>query len=85
MEVQLFTKRYIICPFSIDDTSAMFEMNNDLEVLKYAATQRCTLWKRKKDFLLKYYSRQKLGTGLMGIEDRSNVQLLGWIGFKYEE
>lgn len=68
-----------------DDAQAMFDMNNDPEVIRYTGDGPFASLEATREFLSTYYSRQKPGTGRWGIEEKATGELIGWAGIKYEE
>lgn len=85
MSFQLETPRFIIREMTESDAQAMFDMNNDPEVIRYTGDPPFESLEATSAFLASYYSRQKPGTGRWGIEERTTRQMIGWTGIKFEE
>lgn len=85
MSFRLETDRFIIRELTVDDAQAMFDMNNDPEVIRYTGDGPFASLEATREFLAAYYPRQKPGTGRWGIEEKATAKMLGWTGIKFED
>jgi len=83
--LQLQTPRLILRPLQLDDSTHMYALNADTEVLQYTGDKPFDSVGAAKVFLTGYIHAQKPGFGRMAVLLKSTNEFIGWCGFKQHD
>lgn len=81
----LETERLYLREMTPDDAVFAFNLNADLDVIKYTGDKPFDSVDAAKEFLKQYDHYRKYGFGRWGVELKETGDLLGWCGLKYTE
>lgn len=79
----LETERTVLRPFIIEDSIALFNLNQDPEVLKYTGDVPFQSVEEANHFIMQYIKTQAPGLGRWAVIHKTSDQFLGWCGIKY--
>ncbi|GAB5538441.1 MAG: GNAT family N-acetyltransferase [Salibacteraceae bacterium] len=79
------TKRLILRELNASDAKSLFELNADLEVLKYTGDTPFASIEAANSFLKNYSDYQQNGFGRWAVIKKSTDEFLGWSGLKRNE
>lgn len=79
----LETERTVLRPFIIEDSIALFNLNQDPEVLKYTGDVPFQSVEEANHFIKQYIKTQAPGLGRWAVIHKTSDQFLGWCGIKY--
>lgn len=85
MKIILETARLLLRELNIGDTQHMFDLNADLEVLKYTGDVPFNSLEEAKSFLMNYSDYQKNGFGRWAVVLKKDQKFIGWCGLKLNE
>lgn len=84
MQNTLFdSERLMFRPFELKDARDFFELNQDLEVLKYTGDQAFASVDEARVFLENYNQYELYGMGRWAVIRKTDNAFLGWCGLKY--
>lgn len=81
--LELHTERLSLRPFRKEDGAAMYELNDDPEVLQYTGDTQFTDVAATESFLENYSQYEEYGVGRMTVILKATGEILGWCGLKY--
>ncbi len=79
------TPRLILREFKLSDAKKIYELNNDLDILKYTGDSSFKSIEHAKQFLKNYSDYKKNGYGRWAVILKSNNEFIGWCGLKLNE
>lgn len=85
MKIILETDRLLLREFNISDAENFYELNLNLNVIKYTGNSSFKNIDEAKEFLKNYSDYQRNGYGRWAVVDKSTNQFYGWCGLKYDE
>ncbi|ULQ55581.1 GNAT family N-acetyltransferase [Flavihumibacter rivuli] len=77
------TNRCILRELGPDDAAALFELNNDPEVLLFTGDEPFASEAAARRFIEEYDQYQKFGYGRWAVIETNSGNFLGWCGLKY--
>lgn len=81
--LELKTERLMLRPFRREDGAAMYELNDDPEVLQYTGDIQFADVAATECFLENYTPYEEYGVGRMIVVLKATGEILGWCGLKY--
>lgn len=81
--VYLETERTIMRVLTVRDASDFYNLNLDLEVLKYTGDVPFETLELAKTFLSSYDQYEKYGVGRLAVIEKATSKFIGWCGLKY--
>ena len=81
----LETERLILREFEVTDAQKMWELNADLEVIKYTGDASFESIQQAKIFLESYPDYKTNGYGRWAVVLKENREFIGWCGLKLNE
>lgn len=81
--LELHTERLSLRPFRKEDGAAMYELNDDPEVLQYTGDTQFADTAATESFLENYSQYEEYGVGRMIVILKATDEILGWCGLKY--
>lgn len=81
--LELHTERLSLRPFRKEDGAAMYELNDDPEVLQYTGDTQFADIAAAESFLENYSQYEEYGVGRMTVILKATGEILGWCGLKY--
>ena len=81
--LELHTERLSLRPFRKEDGAAMYELNDDPEVLQYTGDTQFADVAATESFLENYSQYEEYGVGRMTVILKATGEILGWCGLKY--
>ena len=78
------TERLYLRELNTNDAAFAFELNNDTEVLKYTGDAPFKSIEAAEEFLMGYNHYCLYGFGRWGVLRKSDDEILGWCGLKYD-
>ncbi len=81
--LELQTERLSLRPFRKEDGAAMYELNDDPEVLQYTGDTQFADVAAAESFLENYSQYEEYGVGRMIVILKATGEILGWCGLKY--
>ncbi|XLS28350.1 GNAT family N-acetyltransferase [Flavobacteriaceae bacterium M23B6Z8] len=85
MNLQLHTPRLTLRPFMLEDGRDLFEMNSDLEVIRYTGDSPFVSLDEAIELIKNYDQYKKYRTGRLAVVRKEDNQFLGWCGLKYHD
>jgi ribosomal-protein-alanine N-acetyltransferase len=85
MHFELETERLVLRLWTGDDAQALWELNEDPEVLKYTGDTNFESVEAMREFLLQYAQYRNYKMGRLVVVLKATGELLGWCGLKYHE
>ena len=85
MSFVIETERLKLREFKESDARFLFELNDDPEIIKYTGDTPFTSVQDAQKFLLEYEDYTYHGYGRWVVVRKSDDDLLGWCGLKYNE
>lgn len=82
-QIKLQTERTMLRNLTIDDAKDFYELNLDVDVLKFTGDKPFDSIETAKNFLMNYDQYEKYGVGRFAVIDKQNLNFLGWCGLKY--
>lgn len=79
------TERLILRELNVMDAEHFYNLNSDIEVMKYTGDKPFNSIQSAKLFLENYTDYQKNGFGRWAVMDKKSNQFLGWCGLKLNE
>lgn len=79
----LLTERLFLRPFSSEDAKDIFELNSDLEVMKYTGDQPFGSITEARKFILSYNHYEKWNRGRLSVFLKESHTFIGWCGLKF--
>ncbi len=81
----LETKRLLLREFQVNDAQKMYELNTNLEVIKYTGDSSFKSIQQAKIFLKNYTDYKKNGYGRWAVVLKESGEFIGWCGLKLNE
>lgn len=90
IDLNFETSRLLLRPYAIEDAARLFEMNNDLEVLKYTGDAPFESIEATQEYITDYTSNPnnqllKYEMGRMAVIEKKSAQFVGFCGIKTHE
>jgi len=79
----LDTSRLYLREMIVSDVQSVYELNLDLDVVKYTEDVAFKSIEEAKDFLVNYDHYKKFGFGRWAVIRKSDNEFLGWCGIKF--
>lgn len=79
------TNRIILREMALKDAKAIYDLNNDPEVIKFTGDPPFLSIEEAEQFLVAYDHFEKYQRGRWLICDKSSKEVLGWCGLKYHD
>ncbi|WP_340202969.1 GNAT family N-acetyltransferase [Ascidiimonas sp. W6] len=83
MKIKLETTRLLLRPFAVEDSRDLYEMNTDLEVVKYTGDSPFSSIEKATELIEFYDQYEKYKMGRLSVIRKSDNKFLGWCGLKY--
>ena len=80
---QLETKRTFLRPLTIEDAKHFYNLNLDIEVLRFTGDRAFQSVDEAKAFLSNYDQYEKYGVGRLAVIDKESREFMGWCGLKF--
>ena len=81
--IHLETERTILRELTELDAESFYNLNQDLEVLKYTGDKPFQNVNSAKEFLKNYDQYKLFGVGRLAVIDKKSTTFIGWCGLKY--
>jgi len=81
----LETERLLLREFELSDSQAMFDLNNDPEVLRWTGDPPFDSVTHASEFLEKYSDYNTNGYGRWAVIEKETGNFIGWCGLKLNE
>ena len=85
MDGVIQTQRLIIRELALTDAKAFYQLNSDLDVLKYTGDLPFESIDHARDFLKNYTAYKQYGYGRWAVVLKDSNRFIGWCGLKYNE
>lgn len=85
MNIVATTERLELRKFSLQDAPGFFEMNNDLEVIRYTGDRAFHDLAETEAFILNYDQYDKYGYGRWALYEKVTRAYVGFCGLKYSD
>jgi len=83
MNLNLETERLILRPFSEDDASLLFELNNDEDVTRYTGQGAYKNIEEALEFVKGYKQYENYSMGRLNVFIKDTREYIGWSGLQY--
>lgn len=83
MKQILETPRLLLREIGPEDAEFFFELNSDLEVMKYTGDKPFSSVEDARNFLNNYSDFKKYGMGRWAVIEKESNLILGWCGIKF--
>lgn len=84
-EFKLTTERLYLREFKPSDAKLLYELNSDVEVIKYTGDSAFSSVKEAQGLILNYNQYKLYKMGRWAVCLKSNREFLGWCGLKYHK
>jgi len=85
MKKILETERLLLREFQVNDAKKIYELNTDLEVIKYTGDTSFESIQQAKIFLKNYTDYKRNGYGRWAVILKESGEFIGWCGLKLNE
>ncbi|MEX1384553.1 GNAT family N-acetyltransferase, partial [Lutibacter sp.] len=85
MKKIIITERLYLRELNVTDYNYFYNLNLDIDVLKYTGDKPFKNLQGAKKFLKNYNHYKKYGCGRWAVIDKNNDVFLGWCGIKFTQ